>query len=50
MVKLSMEHIVSLAKRRGFIYQHDELYGGMGSVWDYGPYGSLMKEIVMMWF
>jgi len=44
MVKLSMEHIVSLAKRRGFIYQHDELYGGMGSVWDYGPYGSLMKE------
>lgn len=44
MTKLSMEQIVSLAKRRGFIYQHDELYGGMGSVWDYGPYGALMKE------
>lgn len=41
---ISMEEIVSLCKRRGFIFQHDEIYGGLGSVWDYGPYGSLMKE------
>ena len=44
MNKISMDTIVSLAKRRGFIFQHDELYGGLGSVWDYGPYGALMKE------
>src|SRR3989338_6588501 len=32
-----MEKIVSLCKRRGFIFQSSEIYGGLGSVWDYGP-------------
>ena len=31
--------IVSLAKRRGFIFQASEIYGGVGSTWDYGPLG-----------
>jgi glycyl-tRNA synthetase len=42
--EVTLEIIVSLAKRRGFIFQSGEIYGGLGSVWDYGPYGSLMKE------
>lgn len=35
--------IVSLSKRRGFVFQSSEIYGGLGSCWDYGPLGSLMK-------
>ncbi len=42
--QISMDLIVSLAKRRGFVFQSGDLYGGLGSVWDYGPYGALMKE------
>jgi glycyl-tRNA synthetase (class II) len=34
-----MEKIVSLCKRRGFIYQGSEIYGGLAGTWDYGPMG-----------
>ncbi len=39
-----MEKIVSLAKRRGFIFPGSEIYGGLGGTWDYGPLGALMKN------
>jgi len=39
-----MEKIVSLAKRRGFIFQGSELYGGLQGTWDYGPLGVLLKN------
>lgn len=39
-----MKKIVSLAKRRGFIFQSSEIYGGLGSVWDFGPKGVLVKK------
>lgn len=41
-----MNKIVSLCKRRGFIFQGSEIYGGAGSVWDYGPMGALLKNNV----
>ena len=41
-----MEKIVSLCKRRGFIFQSSEIYGGLGSVWDYGPLGVELKNNV----
>jgi glycyl-tRNA synthetase len=39
-----LEKLVSLAKRRGFIFQSSEIYGGTGSVWDYGPLGVELKR------
>ncbi len=42
----SIENIVSLSKRRGFIFQSSEIYGGLGSTWDYGPLGVEMKRKV----
>ena len=41
-----METLVSLAKRRGFVFQSSEIYGGTGSVWDYGPLGVELKNNV----
>jgi glycyl-tRNA synthetase len=41
-----MEKLVSLAKRRGFVFQSSEIYGGLGSVWDYGPLGVALKRNV----
>jgi glycyl-tRNA synthetase len=41
-----MEKLVSLAKRRGFVFQSSEVYGGLGSVWDYGPLGVELKRNV----
>ena len=32
-----MEKILSISKRRGFVFQSSEIYGGLGSTWDYGP-------------
>lgn len=40
----TIEKIVSLCKRRGFIFQSSEIYGGLGSTWDYGPLGVEMKQ------
>ena len=39
-----MEKIVSLCKRRGFIFQSSEIYGGLASTWDYGPLGTELKR------
>jgi glycyl-tRNA synthetase len=41
---VEMDTIVSLCKRRGFIFQSSEIYGGTGSCWDYGPLGSELKS------
>lgn len=43
---VTMETIVSLAKRRGFIFPSSEIYGGLASAWDYGPLGSELKNRV----
>ncbi len=46
-----MEKLVSLAKRRGFVFQSSEIYGGLGSVWDYGPLGvELKRNIRDLWW
>ncbi len=42
----TIEKIVSLAKRHGFVFQSSEIYGGAGSVWDYGPLGVELKRNV----
>jgi len=42
----TMEKIVSLAKRRGFVFQSSEIYGGLNSCWDYGPLGVELKNNV----
>ncbi len=39
-----MERIVSLCKRRGFIFQSSEIYGGLNGAWDYGPLGVELKR------
>lgn len=43
---LHMEKIVSLCKRRGFIFQSSEIYGGINGFWDYGPLGAELKRNV----
>lgn len=48
---VSLEDIVSLAKRRGFIYQGSEVYGGLSGTWDYGPLGvALKRNIMQLWW
>ena len=42
----SMDKLVSLTKRRGYVFQSSEIYGGTGSVWDYGPLGIELKRNV----
>ena len=42
----SLEQIVSLAKRRGFVFPSSAVYGGLGSTWDYGPLGVELKNNV----
>ena len=43
---VDLEKIVSLCKRRGFIFQSSEIYGGLASTWDYGPLGVELKRNV----
>jgi glycyl-tRNA synthetase len=43
---VTMDKIVSLSKRRGFVFQSSEIYGGIGSSYDYGHYGVLLKNNV----
>lgn len=43
---VSLDKIVALAKRRGFIYPGSEIYGGLGGTWDYGPLGVELKNNV----
>ncbi len=48
---ISMDVLVSLCKRRGFVFQSSEIYGGTGSCWDYGPLGvELKKNITRVWW
>lgn len=49
--QVTMDKIISLAKRRGFIYPGSEIYGGLANSWDYGPLGSqLKKNIKDLWW
>ncbi len=51
MSDISLEDIASLAKRRGFIYQGSDIYGGLAGTWDYGPLGTTLKRnIVNAWW
>jgi len=51
MSETSLDDIVSLAKRRGFIYQGSEIYGGLAGTWDYGPLGvQLKRNIMQLWW
>ena len=43
---VTMEKVVNLCKRRGFIFPSSEIYGGIGSTWDYGPVGVELKRNV----
>ncbi|HEV3156671.1 MAG TPA: glycine--tRNA ligase [Candidatus Baltobacteraceae bacterium] len=43
---VSMDEIVALARRRGFIFQSSEIYGGIGGLFDYGPLGAILKRNV----
>lgn len=46
-----MEKVVSLCKRRGFVFQGSEIYGGLAGTWDYGPYGAeLAHNIKELWW
>jgi len=46
-----MEKIVSLAKRRGFVYQSSEIYGGLNGCWDYGPLGvEMLNNLKQQWW
>jgi glycyl-tRNA synthetase len=46
-----LDKLVSLCKRRGFVFQSSEIYGGLGSVWDYGPLGvELKRNIKERWW
>jgi len=48
---MNMDVLVSLSKRRGFVFQSSEIYGGTGSVWDYGPLGvELKNNIKRVWW
>ena len=47
----AMEKIVSLCKRRGFIFPSSEIYGGLNGAWDYGPLGvELKRNLKQAWW
>lgn len=51
MSEVKLEDIVSLAKRRGFIYPGSDVYGGLSGTWDYGPLGvALKRNIMQLWW
>ena len=51
MSQSKMEAIISLCKRRGFIYQGSDVYGGLSGTWDYGPLGVHLKRNIMgLWW
>ena len=50
MTDVSMDKIITLTKRRGFIYPGSEIYGGMAGMYDFGPYGvELLNNIKKEW-
>ncbi|MBI1957420.1 MAG: glycine--tRNA ligase, partial [Candidatus Niyogibacteria bacterium] len=47
----TLEKIVALAKRRGFVYPGSDIYGGLAGTWDYGPLGIALKNnIKNLWW
>ncbi len=47
----SLDKIVSLAKRRGFVFQSSEIYGGLNGCWDYGPLGvEMLNNVKQQWW
>ena len=46
MVAKTMDQLVSLCKRRGFIFQNADIYGGMQGVYDYGPLGVELEKTI----
>jgi len=46
----SMDDLVSLCKRRGFVYPASEIYGGLNGFWDYGPLGTTLKNRIRDWW
>lgn len=49
--KSTLDNVITLAKRRGFVFQAGEIYGGSRSAWDYGPLGAELKEnIRQLWW
>ena len=51
MVSKNIEELVSLCKRRGFIFQSNEIYGGLQGVYDYGPLGvELKNNLKLSWW
>ena len=46
-----LEVLTSISKQRGFVFQSSEIYGGLGSTWDYGPLGvELKRNIKNLWW
>ena len=43
---ITMDRIVALAFNRGFVYPGSDIYGGLANSWDYGPYGTFLKNAV----
>ena len=51
MSDITLDDLSSLAKRRGFIYQGSDIYGGLAGTWDYGPLGiALKRNIQNLWW
>jgi len=51
MEKVTMDSLVSLCKRRGFVFPSSEIYGGFAAIYDYGPYGvELASNIKAEWW
>lgn len=46
----SLDQIVSLCKRRGFMFPGSEIYGGLANSWDYGPHGTVLKKAICDWW
>lgn len=46
----SLDSLVSLCKRRGFVFPGSEIYGGLANSWDYGPYGTELKNAIRDWW
>ena len=48
---MDIDKIASLCKRRGFVFQNSEIYGGLASTWDYGPLGvELKRNLKELWW
>ncbi|MBI3336097.1 glycine--tRNA ligase [Candidatus Peregrinibacteria bacterium] len=46
----SLDQIVSLCKRRGFVFPGSDIYGGLANTWDYGPLGTALKNAIRDWW